>query len=36
MCFKPRREVRVARWFFSDANFAALCVFAGKEVRQRA
>lgn len=36
MCFKPKREVRVASWFFSDADFAALCAFAGKEARQRA
>lgn len=36
MCFKPKREVRVASWFFSPVNFAALCAFAGKEGRRRA
>ncbi|ANP47782.1 hypothetical protein [Candidatus Viadribacter manganicus] len=33
MRFKPKREVRVASWFFSSANFAALSAFAGKEGR---
>ncbi len=33
MRFKPKREVRVANWFFSGANFAALSAFAGKEGR---